>query len=97
MVKYLSKFINWYYTYGSTYSRNGLNVPYVQYKMFTLIKLQENVRKPSNFLRGCLRQYSNCIQEKNSQKRSRAPVEGVRHEATRVQFCSSLLPYFLPN
>ena len=47
------------------------------------------ISKPSNLLRGCLRQYSNCIQEKNSQKRSRAPVEGVRREATRVQFCSS--------
>ena len=29
-----------YYTYGSTYSRNGSNVPYMQYKMFTFIKLQ---------------------------------------------------------
>ena len=29
-----------YYTYGSTYSRNGPNVPYMQYKMFTFIKLQ---------------------------------------------------------
>ena len=28
------------YTYGSTYNRNGPNVPYMQYKMFTLIKLQ---------------------------------------------------------
>ena len=27
-----------YYTYGSTYSRNGSNVPYMQYKMFTFIK-----------------------------------------------------------
>ena len=29
-----------YYTYGSTYSRNGSNVPYMQYIMFTFIKLQ---------------------------------------------------------
>ena len=30
-----------HYTYGgSTYSRNGSNVPYMQYKMFTFIKLQ---------------------------------------------------------
>ena len=29
-----------YYTYGSTYSRNGPNVPYMQYKMFAFIKLQ---------------------------------------------------------
>ena len=29
-----------YYTYGSTYSRNGSYVPYMQYKMFTFIKLQ---------------------------------------------------------
>ena len=29
-----------YYTYGSTYSRNGPYVPYMQYKMFTFIKLQ---------------------------------------------------------
>ena len=28
------------YTYGSTYSRNGPYVPYMQYKMFTFIKLQ---------------------------------------------------------
>ena len=42
-----------------------------------------------NLLRGSLRQYPNCTQEKNSQKLSRAPVEGVRCEATRVQFCSS--------
>ena len=47
-----------------------------------------------NLLRGSLRQYSNCIQEKNSQRLSRAPVEGVRREATRVQFCSSYLPSF---
>ena len=74
-------------------SRNGPNVPYMQYKMFTFIKLQSKVLKPSNLLRGSLRQYSNCIQEKNSQKYSRAPVEGVRCEATKVQFCcSSLLP-----
>ena len=26
-----------YYTYGSTYSRNGSYVPYMQYKMFTFI------------------------------------------------------------
>ena len=32
--------VNMYYTYGSTYSRNGPNVPYMQYKMFTFIKLQ---------------------------------------------------------
>ena len=32
--------IKQYYTYGSTYSRNGSYVPYMQYKMFTFIKLQ---------------------------------------------------------
>ena len=74
------------YTYG-IYSRNGSNVPYIQYKMFTLINFQF---KASNLLKGSLRQYSNCIQEKNSLKLSRAPVEGVRREATRVQFCSYL-------
>ena len=34
------KLLQLYYTYGSTYSRNGPNVPYMQYKMFTFIKLQ---------------------------------------------------------
>ena len=84
-----------YYTYGSTYSRNGPNVPYVQYKMFTLINCQYKIVKASNFLRGSLRQYSSYIQEENSQELSRASVEGVRREATRVQFCSPnvLLPY----
>ena len=51
------------------------------------------ILKLSNLLRGSLRQYSNCIQEKNSQKHSRAPVEGV----ILFFFLPSLLPYFLTD
>ena len=32
--------MNYHYMYGSTYSRNGPNVPNIQYKTFMLIKLQ---------------------------------------------------------
>ena len=65
----------------------------------SIVIVKYKIVKASNFLRGSLRQYSSYIQEENSQELSRASVEGVRREATRVQFCSPnvLLPSLLTD
>ena len=66
-----------YYTYGSTYSRNGADVPYIQYKMFTFIKYQQQILKASKLVRGSFRHYANYLLEENSQKLSRSWVVGA--------------------
>ena len=83
--------------YGSTYSRNGADVPYIQYKMFTFMKYQQQIPKASKLVRGSFRHYANYLLEENSQKLSRSRVVGAwltRSHKSAILFISDWLTWF---
>ena len=76
-----------YYTYGSMYSRNGSDVPYIQY--VHVIQYQQQILKASKFVRGSFRHNANYLLEKNTETFEESG-SGCLTRSHKVQFCSYL-------